>query len=212
VKGKSEMTCTKIKELLVGYHDESLSIEEKKKVEDHLRICEGCREELRQIESLFGILGREKTEEVEPDFWTNFVPGVRKRIVRAAQPTFGWSFVPKLGPLFGFVTAVLIVGVILFSSDYRSSDRGVPQSGEDVVYSLYEFESTADQLAETISLIEAAGQTGELISEDEKQSILALEELIEDEYWEKAGWKDLAEELSLEELSLLEEKVQDTPI
>ena len=211
MKGKSEMTCTKIKELLIGYYEEYLSIEEKKKVEDHLRICEGCREELRQIESLFGILRQEKTEEVKPDFWTNFVPGVRERIARAPQPEFGFSLVPKLGPLFGFVTAVLIVGVILFSSDHRPSDRGVPQSKE-AAYSLYQFQSTADQLAEAISLVEAGGLTGELISEDEKQSILALEELIEDQYWEKVGWEDLAEELSLEELSLLEEKVQNTPI
>jgi predicted anti-sigma-YlaC factor YlaD len=59
------MNCRKITSLLVDYNEDALTAEEKKMVEEHLRVCESCRKELKEIQSLFGVLEREKTENVE---------------------------------------------------------------------------------------------------------------------------------------------------
>jgi hypothetical protein len=208
MKGRSKMNCGKIKKLLIGYYENSLSIEEKGMVESHLRTCQACREELKEIGSLFEVLRGEKTEETQPDFWINFVPEIRKRIDRAPRPGWGWNLVPKLAPLFGFVTVILLVGVILFSRDYRFLNRAVPEFEQETIYTLYDFENTTDQLAEVLSLTESAEGMATLISAGDGQSISALQEIVEDQYWEKTEWDDLLDGLSLEELDLLEQKIE----
>lgn len=202
------MSCRKIKSLLVPYYENSLSSEEKKMIEGHLRVCDDCRKHLKEIESLFELLKLEKTEKTEEHFWINFVPEIRRRIEKGRSPRLILKPIGQLAPFLGFAIAVLVVGVILFSRDYVSMIRGVPDINEIESYSLYDFENTTDELAEILSSVGGAEEMGDLISADDRESILALEEIVDDQYRDKAGWEEIVEDLSSEELSLLEREIQ----
>lgn len=202
------MNCKKVTSLLVDYFENTLGAQEKKMMEDHLRVCPNCREELKEIESLFETLKLEKTEKMDHTFWTNFVPEIRRGIDKASPTRSKWNLIPQLGPLFGFVIAILLVGIILFSRDYGFHGQGVSVSETTQTYTIYEYENTTEQLAEILTLTGETEGVEDLLSSDDKQSILALEEIIDDQYWEKTEWEDLLDDLSSEELNLLEEKIE----
>jgi hypothetical protein len=202
------MNCRKITSLLVDYYEGSLSSEDRKLVEDHLKVCSHCRKELKEMESLFEVLNQEKTEKMDENFWINFVPEIRGRIEQTSPRRVIWNLFPRLGSLLGSVVVIILVGIILFSRDYNFQISGVSDLAETETYSLYEFENTTDQLAGILSLAEGTEGLSDLISPDDKQSILALEEIIDDQYWKKAELEDLLDDLSSEELNLLEEKIE----
>lgn len=202
------MSCTKITSLLVDYYQDSLGPDEKKLVQEHLRVCESCRKELMEIQSLFEVLKREKIEKVEEDFWTNFVPEIRKRIDQAPSPRLTWNLIPKLGPLLGFAIAILVVGIFMFSKDYGSRVSGVLTYEQTYTYSLYEFESPTDQLAGILSLTEDTEEIADLITLGNGESITNLEKVVNDQYWEKVELQDILEDLSSEEWQLLEKNIE----
>lgn len=206
------MSCRKIKSLLVDYYENSLPTEERKIIEDHLKACDDCRVHLKEIESLFKLLKEEKGKKMEENFWINFVPEIRGRIDEGPRPRLSWKPIPQLAPLLGMVMAILVVGVILFSRDYVFMTRGVPVINEIETYSLYDFENSSDQLVEILTQIGETEEMGDLISTDDKQSFLALEEMVDDQYWERAEWEEILEDLSLEELNLLEERIENIKI
>ena len=74
------MDCRKINALLSAYLDGECSPEERRKVEEHLRRCPGCRSELellRRIEN-----GSRRTGPPDPGepYWNTFLPRLRRRI------------------------------------------------------------------------------------------------------------------------------------
>ncbi len=74
------MDCRKINALLSAYLDGECSPEERRKVEEHLRRCPGCRSELellRRIED-----GSRRTRPPDPGepYWSTFLPRLRRRI------------------------------------------------------------------------------------------------------------------------------------
>ncbi|MGB2696245.1 MAG: zf-HC2 domain-containing protein [Candidatus Zixiibacteriota bacterium] len=202
------MNCKKITSFLVDYQQDSLGPEEKKMVEEHLRTCDGCREELKEIQTLFEVLKREKTEKVEENFWTNFVPEIRKRIDRAPSPRLKWNLIPKLGPLLGFAIAILVVGIFLFSKDYSSRVSGVLTYEQMGTYSLYEFESPVDQVAGILTLAEGTEEINDLITSGNGESFMDLEKIVDDQYWEKVELQEILEDLSSEELQILENNIE----
>ena len=202
------MNCSKITSLLDDYQQNTLGPEEKKLVQEHLRACESCRKELKEIQSLFNVLEREKTEKVEENFWINFVPEIRKRIDKAPSPRLTWNLIPKLGPLLGFAIAILVVGVFMFSKDYSSRVSGVLTYEQTGTYSLYEFESPTDQLASILSLTEGTEEFRNLITLGNGESITALEKVVDDQYWDNVELQDILEDLSSEEWQLLEKNIE----
>lgn len=202
------MSCSKITSLLVDYQQDSLTPEEKKLVEEHLRVCVSCRAELKEIQSLFEVLEREKPEKVEEVFWTNFVPEVRRRIDQAPSTRLTWNLIPKLGPLLGFAVGILVVGIFLFSKDNNSRVSGVLTYEQTGTYSLYEFESPTDQLAGILSLAEGTEEIDDLITSGNGESFMALEKIVDDQYWEKVELQEILEDLSSEELQILENNIE----
>ncbi len=206
------MSCSKIRSLLVDYNENSLSPEEKKLVQDHLRVCVSCREELKEIQALFEVLQREKTEKVEENFWTNFVPEIRRRIKSPARPRLTENLLPRLAPLLGFAVAILVVGIFLFSKDYGTRVPSVSTYEQTQTYSLYEYESPVDQLADILTLTEDTEEIKDLITLGNGESFKALDEMVDDQYWEKVELEDLLKDLSSEELKLLENKIEEIKI
>jgi len=203
------MSCRKIRSLLVDYNENSLTPEERKLVEDHLRVCVRCREELKEIQALFEVLEREKPEKVEENYWTNFVPEIRRRIESPAPPRLIGNLLPQLAPLMGFAVAILVIGIFLFSKDYSTS---VPTYEQTQTYSLYEIENPVDQLADILSLAEDTEGIKDLITLGNGEDFKALNQMVDDQYWEKVQLEDLLKDLSSEELKLLENKIEDIKI
>lgn len=202
------MSCSEITSLLVDYNENSLKPEGKKLVEDHLRVCLSCREELKEIQTLFKVLEQEKTEKAEEDFWINFVPEIRRRIESPTRPRLIGNLLPQLGPLLGFAAAILVIGIFLFSKDYSTNVRSVPTYELTQTYSLYELESPVDQLADILSLAEDTEEIKDLITLGNGESFMALDEIVDDQYWDKVELQDILEDLSSEELQLLEKNIE----
>lgn len=80
------MTCEDYKELLMGYLDEELSNEEKKRLEEHLKDCAACTEELKEFRKLKQITDEVALVEPEDKIWQAYWSNVYNR----AERCLGW--------------------------------------------------------------------------------------------------------------------------
>ena len=213
------MKCREVNFLLSEYYKNSLDLNDREKVEKHLRECESCRLRLREIEQTFQLLEKETLPQPEESFWISFLPEVRSRIERKEK--LKEKIVPKMRPAFGLLSVLLavIVSYLLFTIDRENiAQRPSEQSGEDVLI-VSDFSSSADQLAEM--LLSEGDQTSSIeivLSEDEKQNLDLSETLLRDDYSSQSvidrstfGGKGLSvtlDELNSEELKQLEESIK----
>lgn len=85
------MSCDIIKDLLPLYHDSICSEESKNAVEEHLKCCESCRDELRTMDSELPITGRaENLAEAKAvqDLSKRWKKGMIKSVLEGAFFTF----------------------------------------------------------------------------------------------------------------------------
>ena len=61
----SDLACKELVELITDYLEEALSYDDRTRFEEHLLMCGGCREYLRQMRSVIG-LSRKLSEEPLP--------------------------------------------------------------------------------------------------------------------------------------------------
>jgi hypothetical protein len=101
-----------------------------------------------------------------------------------------------------------VAGIFLFSKDHSSQIRSISLSEQTRTYSLYDFESPVDQLADILSLTEGIQEFKDLVTGGNGESILTLEKIVDEQYWEKVELQDILEDLSSEELQLLEENIE----
>jgi anti-sigma factor RsiW len=62
----NDLSCKELVELITDYLEDALSVEERTRFEEHLVVCGGCREYLRQMRSTIGLLGK-LSEETLPE-------------------------------------------------------------------------------------------------------------------------------------------------
>lgn len=62
-----ELTCEELVELVSDYLEGGMSPEERLRFEDHLEICEGCRNYLDQMRKTIAAVGRLGEEHISPD-------------------------------------------------------------------------------------------------------------------------------------------------
>ena len=85
------ISCDIIKDLLPLYHDSICSEESKNAVEEHLKCCESCRDELRTMDSDLPITGRaENLAEAKAvqDLSKRWKKGMIKSVLEGAFFTF----------------------------------------------------------------------------------------------------------------------------
>jgi hypothetical protein len=80
------MTCRDYKELMMGYLDDELSDEQKRRFEEHLAGCPECTGELKQFKKLKAITDEVTLAEPEDKIWQDYWSGVYNRIERG----LGW--------------------------------------------------------------------------------------------------------------------------
>lgn len=82
------MKCGDIEEILPGYLDGALSEEEKRKVEEHLALCPGCRECLADLEKAVALAGDMERLEPPARFTEDIMARVRKEADLSGEPGF----------------------------------------------------------------------------------------------------------------------------
>ncbi len=80
------MNCEDYKDLLMGYLDNELSAEQKHTLEDHLKTCETCREELTGFRKLIAITDDVTLVEPEDKLIEQYWGGIYNRLERG----IGW--------------------------------------------------------------------------------------------------------------------------
>jgi predicted anti-sigma-YlaC factor YlaD len=132
------MTCHDYKDLMMGYLDNELSAESRRRFEEHVAGCSECAEELKEFKRLKAITDEVTLVEPEDRMWQDYWSGVYNRIERGV----GWIVFsvaailltvyggfraieaiirdPKVEMLFKVGLLVLLVGLaILFVSVLR---------------------------------------------------------------------------------------------
>lgn len=79
---------TKIKALLLPYLEGKLGEEERKMVEEHLKVCKECREEIEKYENIEEGLKMMKLKQPSEEVWDNYWSSVYNRLERK----IGWIF------------------------------------------------------------------------------------------------------------------------
>jgi len=80
------MTCHDYKDLMMGYLDNELSDEQRRRFEEHLSGCRECAEELADFKRLKAITDEVTLVEPEDRLWQQYWDGVYNRIERS----IGW--------------------------------------------------------------------------------------------------------------------------
>jgi len=74
------MTCHDWKDVMMGYLDNELDLEQKKRFEEHLKGCPECKKELVQFKNLKSITDEVTLAEPEEKLWQDYWGGVYNRI------------------------------------------------------------------------------------------------------------------------------------
>lgn len=204
------MDCKKISFLLVDFYEDVLDTKEKKLVEEHLESCFKCRLKLGEIQKTFEIFEKEKTEKPPDIFWTNFLPEVRKRIEDKRATKKAFVVKPELISFSATILVILLLGVFLFNRDYRSRVESFYL--EDTYYTFYSYKSSTENLSELLSSEKDLDWTFILSEEDEIEDSDLLEKVLDERYWEESEINTIIEDLSPDELLILENKLEQLKI
>jgi len=80
------MSCGNYKDLMMGYLDDELSDEQRRRFEEHLSGCPECADELKHFRKLKAITDEVTLAEPEDKIWQDYWSGVYNRIERS----LGW--------------------------------------------------------------------------------------------------------------------------
>jgi hypothetical protein len=212
MKGRGEaMRCKEVSALLIEFAENSLGLQERGRVEEHLRECDRCRKELEEIESLYRLLAEESVPAPEESFWTGFLPEVRTRI-ESKKRTKGLYF-PKPRLVVGVLTflAVAIVSVLMFTPGERHLAERQWELTKETDIMPPELSSTSDQLAEML-LAEGETSLNELLSNGEGRQLDLIEGILEEDYLSQQNLNSVLGELDTEELKEIEESIRELQV
>jgi len=80
------MACDDYKDLMMGYLDEELTAEQKRRFEEHLATCKQCSTQLQEFRQLKAITDQVTLVEPEDRLWQQYWDGIYNRIERGV----GW--------------------------------------------------------------------------------------------------------------------------
>jgi len=202
------MKCKEAHPLLNDYLEGSLSSDDKARVEQHLSGCDICRNDLKEIKLILDILAQDRALEMEERFWINFLPEVRSRIEKRSSPNK--TLVPKTRLVLGFLS-ILLVAVIsfqLFSTDQRNLAQLKSNQSVETVVTDPNLSTASEQLAEVLSApAKQSTAIGVILSQEEKQNLDSTGTLLTDDYLSQSDLNTVLNELSSDELKLLEESM-----
>ncbi len=202
------MNCKEVHFLLNDYFEGSLPNEDKRRMEQHLKECESCRLDLKEIEQIHSILKQDSVTQPEESFWINFLPEVRSRIEKKRKPI--GALIPQTRLVLGFLSILLVtfISFQLFSTDQRKLAELKLNQSIEITVTDPNLSSSADQLAEVLSVEDnQPTAAGVMLSEEEKQNLDLTGTLLADDYLSRKEINSILYELNSEELKKLEESV-----
>ena len=87
----SNMDCDRIKYLLVGLREGTISQEEREVVERHVATCVRCMDDLNLIDEAFESLRNVEDEQVPTHYFTNLLPRIRERLEQQTEHGSGFA-------------------------------------------------------------------------------------------------------------------------
>jgi anti-sigma factor RsiW len=72
-----DLTCAELVELVTDYLEDALSVEERRRFEEHLTICEGCVNYLDQMRTTVALTGRLRVDDLSPEVTTEVIAAFR---------------------------------------------------------------------------------------------------------------------------------------
>jgi predicted anti-sigma-YlaC factor YlaD len=201
--------CREIDRLLIEYHEEVLSPDRKKQVEEHLADCHGCRIKLEEIQNAFTLLTEDEVPQPQESFWIDFLPQVRSRI--EAKDKTRTIFRPNVRWAVGLtsVLLVMIVGSLLFTKDNQTVVQQETEQPLETTLALSNPYTYADQLAEILTAQETEPVAVEaLLSNGGTNQLGLAAEVLDEDYLNQVDINSILGELSLEELRQLEDNVK----
>lgn len=203
------MKCKEIDRFLIEYHEDALSPDKKKQVEEHLAGCEGCRLRLEEIQHAYKMLAKDETPQPDENFWVNFLPQVRSRIEAKEKPRT--IFQPKVKWAVGLASMLLavIVGSLLFTKDNQTLVQQEVEQPLETTLALSNPYTYADQLAEVLtSQVTETIPVEMLLSNGGANQLELAADVLDEEYLNQSDINSILRQLSLDELKQLEDNVK----
>jgi len=76
------MDHQKIRELISSYHDQELNEEQKRQIEEHIRLCDSCRRELEEMKIFEEVMNQMKLKKPPKEVWQVYWSSVYNRLER----------------------------------------------------------------------------------------------------------------------------------
>lgn len=125
--------CARYHKLLSAHLDQFLPEEEQRVVEEHLRECEDCAGELRQLRRWSGALKQAPSPAMPPDLAFRIRQRISEERVRQQRPHWTWRWARRMEPLVvpvasGLACALLFFGTLvpLFANRQEVGSPDVP--------------------------------------------------------------------------------------
>lgn len=119
------MKCKKAEKLLLRSFDGILKIEEKDKLERHIKICLLCQRKKKDYQSILEALKEKDFPEARPYFWERLQPKLKER--KKYEPLLLWKqWGMKTIPL-SLLMIILLTIVLIFS--FQRKNEELSQSG-----------------------------------------------------------------------------------
>ncbi len=137
------MDCREVQDQLIELFEDQLDRRDADQIRGHLGICPRCREELRAIEKLIGVLKSQRLPDPGEAFWKDFPKRVRKAFCEGQRPirspillkvweaVYGstkWLPFPKpvSAAVSIFVIVLIIAGLLFFKAGgFWTGSRGI---------------------------------------------------------------------------------------
>ena len=163
------MRCEEFDELIYFFWDGRIDERKKAELEEHLSICNRCKEKLVLLESIEGKAKQAKIKEPSQEYWDTFSNRVRERIIARTEESFSFKLKKIFENLFTFspLKVKIAAGVVSIVFVFIVGKLYVDYRGKEIVPSRIMMEETKKPTPPA-DLKEMAKPKGMRIPQEEK--------------------------------------------
>ena len=107
------MKCSKAKEQIILHLYGELSDAEQRKLEQHMRECSACAEDLAYTRDVFDMIDKADTAEAPEAAWEKCWGEITSGVQVSSDPKTGWALFPRWAPVAAGVVLIFAVGIFI---------------------------------------------------------------------------------------------------